>query len=46
MSNPIVLSRSTALNIADILQNWLDIQSPANYRPDVENYIKELRGEI
>jgi hypothetical protein len=40
----IVLSKSTALNIADILQSWVDTQ--LYYREDVLRYIKELRGEL
>ena len=43
MGNEIVLSKSTALNIADILQSWLDTNE---YRPDVERYIQELKGEL
>ena len=44
MSNQIVLSKSTALNIADILQMYMD--SHGGWRQDIENYIKELRGEL
>lgn len=44
MSNQIVLSKSTALNIADILQVYMD--SGNNWRKDIDNYIKELRGEL
>ena len=44
MSNQIVLSKSTALNIADILQEYMDNKSI--WRQDITNYIKELRGEL
>jgi len=44
MTNQIVLSKSTALNIADILQAYMDSQS--FWRNDIVNYIKELRGEL
>ena len=44
MNNQIVLSKSTALNIADILQAYMD--SSSEWRQDITNYIKELRGEL
>ena len=43
MANEIVLSKSTALNIADILQEYMDSN---NWSQDIVNYIKELRGEL
>lgn len=44
MANEVVISKSTALNIADMLEAY---QYSRQYDgEDIKRYIKELRGEL